>query len=421
MHADFAKEFESVLSKRLSVVECAGVGRSRQQEIHAAMDGRGALGEPADKVYFRVRSLYLTDDRESWVEHENGTMAYADARRNKPHRVPEWRLTYRKENEAMFAARPGDTVWVARRRREPQQLLVVVAARGTQIENQLERLLGRAAPTREGGEFENLGTGGNEAVRTVEDAELLELLGIAVETGNVDLERLAAKLSAMGASFNDGGWPSTRDFSAACRAVSGGVNPDLDPDAQLVLWFEQTNALFYAFERTIVQERIDTAFAGMDSIDVDYFLDVAKSVLNARKSRAGGTFEHHLAALFDAHRVSFQHLPRRALADGSRPDFVFPEGAVDDGGELRTGAEVLGAKTTLKERWRQVAGEGSLGPRYVISMDPDLTPTLVTSMLSQCVIPVVAAPYIPDSLADGGRVWSVRRFIKDVALPASVD
>ena len=146
MHADLSEEFSGVLTKELSSVECVGAKVSRQQEIHAAINGRGALGEPDDKVPYDARFLYVTDDRDEWQEHD-GVLTYADARRKNPARRPEWRLTYRRENNVMLAASPGDRLWLARHRSRPRYLLVVVAAGGSQVESQLGRLLGQGAST----------------------------------------------------------------------------------------------------------------------------------------------------------------------------------------------------------------------------------------------------------------------------------
>jgi len=99
-------------------------------------------------------------------------------------------------------------------------------------------------------------------------------------------------------------------------------------------------------------DRIATAavrgFPTMDSI----FLSASQQ----RKSRAGKSFESHLAAMLKAGGVRFE---AQAILGQRRPDFVLPDQATValDKSRGYDEAAILSAKTTLRERWKQITHE----------------------------------------------------------------
>lgn len=89
-------------------------------------------------------------------------------------------------------------------------------------------------------------------------------------------------------------------------------------------------------------------FPAMNSI----FLSASQQ----RKSRAGKSFESHLAAMLKAGGVKFE---AQAILGQRRPDFVLPDQATValDGNRGYNEAAILSAKTTLRERWKQITHE----------------------------------------------------------------
>lgn len=89
-------------------------------------------------------------------------------------------------------------------------------------------------------------------------------------------------------------------------------------------------------------------FASLNSI----FLSASQQ----RKSRAGKSFETHLAAMLKAGGVRFQ---AQAILGQRRPDFVLPDQATValDTQRRYEDAAILSAKTTLRERWKQITHE----------------------------------------------------------------
>lgn len=79
------------------------------------------------------------------------------------------------------------------------------------------------------------------------------------------------------------------------------------------------------------------------------------SASQQRKTRAGRSFEHHIAASLKAGRVRFVE---QAVTGGRRPDFVMPDlPALRSKKRTYGEALVVAAKTTLRERWKQVTSE----------------------------------------------------------------
>src|SRR5690606_6391492 len=96
--------------------------------------------------------------------------------------------------------------------------------------------------------------------------------------------------------------PKTAEFSAFARATCPSeINPAMDPDSALSVWIEHEEMLFRTMERQLVQGQLDAGFR-----DVDHFIEFSLSVQNRRKSRIGYALEHHLAAIFIAHKLPFQ-------------------------------------------------------------------------------------------------------------------
>lgn len=94
----------------------------------------------------------------------------------------------------------------------------------------------------------------------------------------------------------------------------------------------------------------------------DLFADLDKffvSLGNSRKSRAGGSFERHLAFLLKRLGLPFEE---KQVINGE-PDFLLPNADL----YLSNPADVIlmTAKRTLRERWRQVIIEGIKTSRHV--------------------------------------------------------
>jgi len=124
------------------------------------------------------------------------------------------------------------------------------------------------------------------------------------------------------------------------------------------------------------------------------FPDLDATFLSAsqhRKSRAGRSFEQHIARLLRDGRIAFEE---QAVTGGRRPDFVLPSLVVLKAKE-RTFEEamVLSAKTTLRERWKQVTMEKFNCALFLATVDDRVSSAAIDDMNGQGIHLVV-----PESL-----------------------
>lgn len=108
------------------------------------------------------------------------------------------------------------------------------------------------------------------------------------------------------------------------------------------------------------------SFSDLDSV----FLSAAQT----RKSRAGRSFEHHVERLFRDGRIRYE---AQVIFGGRRPDFVLP-----DVKELnkKGDAVIVSLKTTLRERWKQLALEKQHGAIFLATVDDRVSTEAINEM-----------------------------------------
>lgn len=112
------------------------------------------------------------------------------------------------------------------------------------------------------------------------------------------------------------------------------------------------------------------------------------SAAQQRKSRAGYSFEHHIEAMLIDGGVPFEN--QVIIEAKKRPDFILPSKALyDDGGRTNKEALVLSAKTTLRERWKQVGQEMKNCDLYLATVDENIAANAIEDMASQGIVLVV--------------------------------
>lgn len=115
---------------------------------------------------------------------------------------------------------------------------------------------------------------------------------------------------------------------------------------------------------------------------------VLLSASQQRKTRAGRSFEHHIAAALQAGDILFQE---QAVTGGRRPDFVMPDlRTLTSKKRKHLDALVLAAKTTLRERWKQVSSERLNCDVYLATVDDRVARASIQEMASigiQLVVP----------------------------------
>lgn len=209
-------------------------------------------------------------------------------------------------------------------------------------------------------------------------------------------------------------FPLSDVMSAAARDIQNRVYNHLEyirtnPDRKIIEWTNTEYALFRAIEHARYGDRISRGFA-----TVDEFITMANMVLNRRKSRAGKSLEHHLSAIFDGNDIQYT---AQAVTEGNKkPDFLFPSQAAYHNAAFPTDKLIsLAAKTTCKDRWRQVINEADRLrglPKYLCTLQQGISPAQMDEMQAENVILVVPRPYIASYPADRrDRIWTVTEFV----------
>ena len=127
-------------------------------------------------------------------------------------------------------------------------------------------------------------------------------------------------------------------------------------DKIILKWTNAEFELFRGLEEKIYRPVFTQPFANCQSL-----VEFSNSILNRRKSRAGKSLEHHLAEIFTASNLKFEE--QVITENNKKPDFIFPDGASYHNFMFPTDKlTMLGAKTTCKDRWRQVLNEADRIP-----------------------------------------------------------
>jgi hypothetical protein len=163
-----------------------------------------------------------------------------------------------------------------------------------------------------------------------------------------------------------------------------------DPDAALLAWMDREEQLFRRLERRVVADRLRAGFAAAADPDVEGFISFSLSVQNRRKSRAGHALENHLEAVFEAFNLRFDHAAE--TENRNKPDFLFPgQDEYRDAAFPPSRLTVLGAKSSLKDRWRQVLSEAERIPeKHLLTIEPSVSENQTDEMRAkrlQLVVP----------------------------------
>ncbi len=393
--------FAGVGVKRLTAVD-AEPRRSNQHEVGTTRQMRAQFLGNEPHQQFRAIYVWLGNDQDGFTVESTAT--HYDVREHQPDRKPEWRLYY-PSNPVTEAMCEHDTLFLAMTNN--QLLYFVVVPQGSTSERQLSWLfdLHATGPLFVSREVDDDGPELDFAARFILDE-------IGIEFEEPDADRLDGVIEQFGVEF-----PTTLKLSGIARQTIPAVNVEDDPDSALVNWLSHEEALFRRLERRIVATRLHRGFHDENSgADVEEFMRYSLSIQNRRKSRMGHSLENHLQAVFRAHDVAFV---RGAVTENNqRPDFLFPSleayrAAPDSGSNLLT---MLGAKSTCKDRWRQILVEASKIPKkHLLTLEPGISVSQ-TNQMANSHVQLVVPQSIQESYTNDQRtwLWSLADFIRDV-------
>ncbi|GAW37105.1 type II restriction endonuclease [Mameliella alba] len=391
--------FEGVGVKRLSAVD-AEPKTSNQHEVGTTKKMRDDFLGENHQEKFPAIYIWLGGDQEGFTEESWAT--HYDARLNKP-RAAEWRLYY-PSNPVTEAMKAGDTLFLAKD--QGGVLWFIVAPEGSTSEQQLFWLFGLRP---EGKSFVSREFSDEEPELDFAARFILDEIGVEFEEPEAD--KLDSIIDRFGTTF-----PKTAEFSDLARLTLPEVRAEDDPDAALIAWLDHEEALFRRLERRVVSSRIEAGFTSADGTDVDGFISFSLSVQNRRKSRMGHSLENHMAAVLRAHDI--RHVRGAVTEHKHKPDFLFPDletyHAAPAGGDARL--TMLGAKSTCKDRWRQVLAEAEkISRKHLLTLEPGISEPQTDQMEASSLQLVVPSP-VQDSYtaAQRGWLWSVGDFIEEV-------
>jgi hypothetical protein len=387
---------EAAVYKELVRVDLPARG-SNQHEIDGVRALREFFGTSA-KSHGEMTWHYFADDAEP--AEDVGEFTFYDAREKHPMRT-EWRLYY--QDEFLGRASEGDVLVLLRTKHPKAAVHALVFQKGSSWLLSAEKLFG--VSNLNPANFERLPQEslasrelGLVAERILEE---LGIEGLQIPSIPTDLQLVLDKFK--------GSFPTTKEMSAFARAQAGEVDVSFGDEA-LVRWLQREEQLFRALERVIVEKSLKNGFE-----DVDDFVAFSLSVHNRRKSRMGYSLQNQLAALFDLQKLRYQ---AQAVTEGkNKPDFIFPGAAEYHDPRFESALLVmLGAKSTLKERWRQVLTEAAKIPRkHLCTLELAISKSQTDEIAKHSIQLVIPESFHQTYTAEQApQLWTVSAFVEFV-------
>ena len=207
-------------------------------------------------------------------------------------------------------------------------------------------------------------------------------------------------------------FPISSEISSMARKFVSVTDPNpsayySDPDGLLLKWTDMEFKLFRELEINKYSNFLNRGFS-----DIDSFIKVSLEIINRRKSRAGKSFEHHLSALFHGNFLKFEEQVN--TEEKKKPDFIFPGGKEYHDYRFPSDKLVfLGAKTTCKDRWRQILSEADRIPvKHLCTLQQGISAPQLQEMKTAGVKLVVPAEYIKTYPKEfRSDIWTLSEFI----------
>ncbi len=164
-------------------------------------------------------------------------------------------------------------------------------------------------------------------------------------------------------------------------------------DVRLIRRRECEFEIFKAVEQALEGPRVVAGFS-----DLNQFLALSQTILQRRKSRSGRSLELQTREIFVEQGliegVDFSH--GAAVEGGKRPDFIFPSKAAYEDPAYPPGRlRMLAAKTTARDRWRQILNEADrIGTKHLLTLQEGVSETQYAEMRTANVKLVVPAPLL---------------------------
>jgi hypothetical protein len=179
--------------------------------------------------------------------------------------------------------------------------------------------------------------------------------------------------------------------------------------------------IFKSVEQATWMPRISEGFDSIES-----FLGLANTILQSRKSRAGKSLEYHAGAIFEEDGLlagtSFVHNP--VIEVNKRPDFLFPSvDAYENSAFPASKLRMLAAKTTCRDRWRQIINEADrIATKHLLTLQEGVSQAQFNEMTEagvRLVVPAGLHDAYPETVRP--HLLTFEEFIGDVRLSIASD
>ena len=178
-------------------------------------------------------------------------------------------------------------------------------------------------------------------------------------------------------------FPSTSEICTAAQNLIISIgrlqNKDIIKNCDKLVkdWYDVDFLIFEGIEEKLYRPYI------MEPIgELNRLLRLSKVITNRRKSRAGLSLENHLSRIFDASGFIYEKHAETELH--KKPDFLFPNSkSYHDVSFDQDKLLMLAAKTTCKDRWRQVLNEADkIRNKYLFTLQPGVSSNQLKEMKS---------------------------------------
>ncbi len=208
-------------------------------------------------------------------------------------------------------------------------------------------------------------------------------------------------------------FPSTFDLAnraRLCYVNSYNISANLikeNPDKEILNWLKSEYDLFKVIENDRYSSYLKNPISSVEEL-----IKLANTVLNRRKSRAGKSLEHHLSEMFNTFGIRFG--AQTITEEHKRPDFIFPGDKEYHNPKFNSdNLLMLAAKTTCKDRWRQILNEADrIKTKHLFTLQQGISVNQLDEMYRNNVCLVAPKQYIESfPTAFRGRILTLKSFI----------
>ncbi len=206
-------------------------------------------------------------------------------------------------------------------------------------------------------------------------------------------------------------FPSGKEMCQYSVDITNMVYGNISNNDDLLLKRLDTEYKLYQYIETgLFEPKLKAA-----SNSINDFLKLSLSIQNKRKARAGQSLENHLKVIFNENKIRYTS---NGITEGNKkPDFIFP--GIKEYHDNKFPADrlvFLGAKTSCKDRWRQILVEADrIRKKHLITLEQGISLNQINEMRCkdvQLVIPKDFLPMYPQQVRDS--IMTLNNFIEYV-------